>query len=45
MGENVRPWLQHMGALRFDLPIEAVIKMKMVAVETEVLTTAFKDIV
>jgi hypothetical protein len=37
MGENVRPWLQHMGALRPDLPIEAMIKMKMEAVETEVL--------
>ena len=37
VGENVRPWLQHMGALRPDLPIEAMIKMKVVAVETEVL--------
>ena len=37
VGEKVRPWLQHMGALRPDLPIEAIIKMKMVAVETEVL--------
>jgi len=45
VGENARPWLKHMGALRSDLPIEAVIKMKMVAVETEVLITAFKDII
>ena len=37
VGENARPWLQHMGALRPDLPIEAMIKMKMVAVETGVL--------
>ena len=26
--ENARPWLQHMGALRPDLPIEAMIKIK-----------------
>ena len=45
VGENARPWLQRMGALRSDLPIEAMIKMKIVAVETEVLITAFKDIV
>ena len=37
VGENARPWLQHMGALRPDLPIEAMIKVKVVAVETEVL--------
>ena len=37
VGENVRLWLQHNGALRPDLPIEAMIKVKMVAVETEVL--------
>ena len=37
MGENIRPWLQHMGALRPDLPIEAMIKMKMEADETWVL--------
>ena len=37
MGENARPWLQHMGALRPDLPIEAMIKIKMVAVESEVM--------
>jgi hypothetical protein len=37
VGDNARPWLQHMGALRPDLPIEAMIKMKIVAVETEVL--------
>ena len=36
VGENVTGGLQHMGALRPDLPIEAMIKMKMVAVETEV---------
>ena len=32
VGEKVRPWLQHMGALRPDLPIAAMITMKM---ETE----------
>jgi hypothetical protein len=37
VGENIRPWLQHTGALRPDLPIEAMIKMKMVAVEIEVM--------
>ena len=37
MGENARPWLQHMGALRPDLPIEAMIKIKIVAVEAEML--------
>ena len=37
VGENVTGGLQHMGALRPDLPIEAMIKMKMEAVETEVL--------
>ena len=37
VGENVRPWLQHMGALRPDLPIEAMIKMKMGSAETEVM--------
>ena len=37
VGENIRPRLQHMGALRPGLPIEAMIKMKMVAVESEVM--------
>ena len=37
VGENATGGLQHMGALRPDLPIEAMAKMKMVAVETEVL--------
>ena len=37
VGENARPWLQHMGALRPDLPIEAMIKTKMVAVKAKVL--------
>ena len=37
VGKNARPWLQHMGALRPDLPIEAMVKMKMEAVETEVM--------
>ena len=37
MGKNARGGLQHMGALRPDLPIEAMIKMKMMAVETKVL--------
>ena len=36
VGENVRPWLQHMGALRPDLPIEAMIKMKIEPYETGV---------
>ena len=36
-GENVRPWLRHMGALRPDLPIEAMIKIKMEADEAEVI--------
>ena len=37
VGEKVRPRLQHMGALRPDLSIEAMIKMKMVPCETEVM--------
>jgi hypothetical protein len=37
VGENARPWLQHTGALRPDLPIEAMVKIKMVAVEAKVL--------
>ena len=37
VGEHIRPWLQHMGALRPDLPIEAMIKMKMGSAETEVM--------
>ena len=37
VGENVPPWLQHMGALRPDLPVEAMIKIKMEADETEVM--------
>ena len=28
VGENSHLWLQHLGALRPDLPIEAMIKMK-----------------
>ena len=32
VGENARPWLQHMGALRPDLSIAAMVKIKM---ETE----------
>ena len=34
VGENIRPWLQHNGALRPDLSIEAMIKMKMEPLET-----------
>ena len=34
MGEKVRPRLQHNGALRPDLSIEAMIKMKMEPLET-----------
>ena len=37
VGENATGGLQHMGALRPDLPIEAMIKIKMVAVEAEVM--------
>ena len=37
VGEKVRPWLQHMVAVRPDLPSEAMIKIKMVAVEAEVM--------
>ena len=37
MSENVTGRLQHMGALRPDLPIEAMIKIKMVAVEAKVM--------
>ena len=37
VGENTTGGLQHMGALRPDLPIEAMIKIKMVAVEAEVM--------
>ena len=37
VGEKVRPWLQHNGALRPDLPIAAMIKMKMEPPESEVM--------
>ena len=37
VGENATGGLQHMGALRPDLPIEAMIKMKMGSAETEVM--------
>ena len=37
MGENVTGVLQHMGALRPDLPIEAMIKMKMEPAGAEVM--------
>ena len=37
VGETARPWLQHLGALRPDLSIEAMIKIKMEALETEVM--------
>ena len=37
VGESATGGLQHMGALRPDLPIEAMIKIKMEADETEVL--------
>ena len=37
VGEKVRPWLQHMGALRPDLSIAAMIKIKMGSAETEVM--------
>ena len=37
MGENANPLLQHMGALRPDLSIEAMTKMKMEAEESEVM--------
>ena len=37
VGESAAGGLQHMGALRPDLPIEAMVKIKMVAGETEVM--------
>ena len=37
VGENVTGGLQHMGALRPDLPIEAMIKIKMEPNEAEVI--------
>ena len=37
VGEKICPRLQHMGALRPDLPIEAMIKIKMVAVEAKLM--------
>ena len=37
VGETARPWLQHLGALRPDLSIEAMIKIKMEAEESEVM--------
>ena len=37
MGKNATGGLQHMGALRPDLPIEAMIRIKMVSAEAEVL--------
>ena len=37
VGENITGGLQHMGALRPDLPIEAMVKIKMVAVEAKVM--------
>ena len=37
VGENARPWLQHMGALRPDLPIEAMVKIEMEPAEAEVM--------
>ena len=36
VGESASGGLQHMGALRPDLPIEAMVKMNIVAVETDV---------
>ena len=37
VGENVTGGLQHMGALRPDLPIEAMVKIKMEPYEAEVM--------
>ena len=37
VGENARPWLQHMDALRPDLSIAAMIKIKMETEEAEVM--------
>ena len=37
VGESATGGLQHMGALRPDLPIEAMVKIKMVAVEAKVM--------
>ena len=37
VGENIRPRLQHMGALRPGLPIEAMVKIEMEPAEAEVM--------
>ena len=37
VGKNVTGGLQHMGALRPDLPIEAMVKIKMEPYEAEVM--------
>ena len=37
VGEKVCPRLQHIGALRPDLPIEAMVKIKMEPYEAEVM--------
>ena len=37
VGENVNGGLQHMGALRPDLSIAAMVKIKMGSAETEVM--------
>ena len=37
VGENVRPWLQHNGALRPDLSIAALVKIEMEPKEAEVM--------
>ena len=37
VGENACSWLQHMGALRPDLSIAAMIKIKMETEESEVM--------
>ena len=37
VGENATGGLQHMGALRPDLPIEAMVKIKMEPCEAEVM--------
>ena len=37
VGENVTGGLQHMGALRPDLPIEAMVKIEMEPAEAEAM--------
>ena len=44
VGENSTGGLQHMGALRPDLPIEAIVKIKMEPAEAEVMGPSTGDV-